>query len=106
MQAPDTKSLICEHCGAELQPVLMPDAGGWGQDPHWVCFNDHCTYFLEGWSWMWERYRVRASYRFRIVDSVNETVSPLPVWSKSALRNLIIKTPNGHPNARVEHPEA
>jgi hypothetical protein len=90
MQPLDTKSPTCKHCGAELQPILMPDAGGWDETPHWVCFNDECSYYQEGWSWMWERFRVKASYRYRVIDPGGGVTSPLPVWSKSALRDLII----------------
>lgn len=83
--------LLCPHCGAELQALRLPEEAGWGERRHWVCFEDRCPYFVEGWAWMWEKYEVKASYRFRVVDAATGRASPLPVWSKSALRDRIIE---------------
>ena len=55
-----------------------------------VCFNDECSYYVKGWEWMWERYQVKSSYRHR--ENPNTGVgSPLPIWSATAMRDLIIK---------------
>ena len=81
----------CPHCGARLSPIAVPDGTGWdGEAPHWVCFNDECGYFRDGWDWMWQQYRQKVSYRYRIVDLETGAPSPLAVRSARALRNLII----------------
>ena len=79
----------CPHCGTLLQAIEFPEAASWGKH-HYACFNDDCSYYREGWEWMWEQYSARASYRYRIVDPETGVDSPLPVWSKDALRNLIV----------------
>ena len=80
----------CPHCGAKLSRWLNPDESSWGFGYQLVCFNDECSYYKEGWDWMWENYRVRASYRFRIVNPETRQRSPLPVWSDSAIKDRII----------------
>ena len=79
----------CPHCGAPLQALALPENGGWDSPYHWACFNDACPYFVRGWDWMMERYRVKVSYRYR-VDPITEKDSPLPVWSPTALRDRIL----------------
>jgi hypothetical protein len=66
----------------------------WGEEVLLVCFNDDCSYYQEGWDWMKERYNQRASYRF-MVNPASGTSSMIPVWSPSALRELIVEEPEG-----------
>lgn len=89
MEANDS-AFTCPHCGARLVGVELPLETGWAEHPQWVCFNDECSYFLDGWTWMWDNYRAKASYRFRVVDVESGTTSPLPVWSTTALRDRIV----------------
>ena len=71
----------------------MPEDSGWEQRVQWACFNDDCPYYVDGWTWMWEHYRVRASYRYRLVDPTSTHNSPLAVWSPTAIRDRIIEEP-------------
>lgn len=77
----------CPHCGAQLEPFELPE--DFGHDFDLACFNDECPYYIRGWTWMEEHYAVRASYRHR-VDSRTGFVSPIGVWSASALKNRIL----------------
>ncbi|OGQ90783.1 MAG: hypothetical protein A2289_02760 [Deltaproteobacteria bacterium RIFOXYA12_FULL_58_15] len=79
----------CPHCGAHLQGVRLPDETNYDRKVHWACFNDECTYFVEGWDWMMEQYEAKASYRYR-VEPKSGVSSPLPVWSAAALRDRIV----------------
>ena len=81
--------LRCPHCGAALCAMAVPDSTGWDTPHHWVCFNDDCSYYREGWDWMWEKYRTRASYRYRVVDPEHGGSTPLAVWSPDAMRDRI-----------------
>jgi hypothetical protein len=56
-----------------------------------ACFNNDCSYYREGWAWMRENYSVNCSYRYR-VDPLTGQMSPLPVWSETALTDRIIDT--------------
>jgi hypothetical protein len=84
---------VCPHCQQRLLPFAVPDGGGWDQQVHWACFNDDCPYYVDGWTWMWEQYRAKASYRYRVVDPHTGEATPLAVWSPTAIRNLIIEDP-------------
>ena len=86
----------CPHCGQRLVAFTLPDETAWGEGPQLACFNDDCSYYREGWAWMWEHYRARASYRYRLTSLRDSHASPLPVWSPEALRDRIIaERPNG-----------
>ncbi len=82
--------LLCPHCGTRLLAVRMPDGGGWNEPYHWICFNDDCTYFSDGWTWMRQKYEIGASYRYRVTSSETGQATPIAVWSKTALRDHII----------------
>ena len=85
-----TESSECPHCGEALKRIELPDNTGWDGPFHLVCFNDECSYYKEGWDWMFEKYEVKASYRYR-VNPDNGQASPIAVWSETALRNRIVE---------------
>lgn len=80
---------ICPHCGSRLKRWRVPDGATWGEEFFLVCFNDECSYYKEGWDWMMSEYSQTASYRFALNPSTGGTL-PLPVWSASATREMII----------------
>ena len=84
----------CPHCLAPMVRWETPPSTAWSGEFQYVCFNDECPYFVRGWVWMRERYNVAASYRYRLDPATGET-GPLPVWSPTALRNLIIAGKDG-----------
>jgi len=91
---------VCPHCGTPLQAFTLPDNTGWQEAVQWACFNDDCPYYRDGWEWMWSHYRVRSSYRYRLVNREKNIAQPLAVWSPSALRDRIVAaagTGNGDP---------
>jgi hypothetical protein len=75
----------CPHCDSRLSPWRSPDLTTWGGRILYVCFNDDCSYFQEGWDWMWQKYNVKASYRHRFDPESGDT-GPLSVWSSEALK--------------------
>ena len=85
------KARHCPHCDAKLQAIQMPDNSGWENRPQWVCFNDSCPYYCEGWEWMQQNYNVRASYRYRVVDLETGCAQPIAVWSETALLDRILE---------------
>ena len=85
----EIKSYVCPHCNVELKKWRCPPESSWGVEYQFVCFNDECSYFVEGWQWMKEKYNQKASYRYRFNPENNES-GPIPVWSNDALKDSII----------------
>ncbi|MFH1810473.1 MAG: hypothetical protein ABIJ09_17160 [Pseudomonadota bacterium] len=83
------ENLSCPHCGATLRRLAIPDGTSWTEPYHLVCFNDDCEYFVRGWTWMEEQYAQHKSYRYRVIPGSGEA-TPLPVWSKDAMKNSIM----------------
>lgn len=84
----------CPHCGSRLQKWLVPDGASWDEEFFYVCFHDDCSYYKEGWSWMKEQYSQEGSYRYMLNPTTGSS-SPLPVWSDSATREMIVEDPEG-----------
>lgn len=80
----------CPHCGSRLKQWRVPDGASWEESFFWVCFDDDCSYYQEGWRWMKEQYNQQASYRFMINPTTGAS-SMIPVWSASATREMIVE---------------
>ena len=76
---------ICPHCGQEMEiwevpPVAFSDGLGWDSPYMYVCFNDDCPLYLNGWDNLWENFSQRASYR--CIKSPNDNnFEAMPVFS-------------------------
>jgi hypothetical protein len=83
-------SQTCPHCGSRLKKWLVPEGSSWSEEFFFVCFNDECPYYREGWEWMQQQYGQTASYRY-MFNPVHNTSSSIPVWSDSATREMIVE---------------
>jgi len=81
---------VCPHCKSEMKRWRVPVASTWPNEFFFVCFNDACPYYVQGWDLMWEQQKTRASYRCRLDPDTGKFV-PLPVWSADALKKDIIE---------------
>lgn len=59
---------VCPHCGKEMNISECADTGlsccsGWGTPYFFVCFNDKCPAFVNGWESMKRDYGRKCSYR-------------------------------------------
>jgi hypothetical protein len=81
---------ICPHCRSRLRKWLVPEGANWTEEFFFVCFNDDCPYYQEGWEWMKQQYSQMASYRY-MINPATGAPSPLPVWSSSAMREMIVE---------------
>jgi len=62
------KKPCCPHCATEMSlwevpPMTYSDGLGWGVPYLFVCFNDHCSVYEDGWKDMEENYGHKASCR-------------------------------------------
>lgn len=80
----------CIHCQTEMKKTAIPREANFEAPFFYVCFNNECSYFIEGWEWMSNKYKVNSSYRYRI-DPATDKDGPFPVWSKDAMRDRIIE---------------
>jgi len=60
---------ICPHCQktmscCEAPPIHVGDGLGWGSDILFICLNDGCPLFLNGWDKIERQYGHHASYRY------------------------------------------
>jgi hypothetical protein len=72
----------------------VPEGSSWNEEYFFVCFNDDCSYYKDGWSWMKEQYNQVASYRY-VINPSNCGESRIPVWSDSATREMIVDDAEG-----------
>jgi hypothetical protein len=94
----DIEGPRCPHCGLLMKKwhtPQMPFGGSttWTTEFLYVCFNDECPYFVNGWDWMWNNYHRHVSYR-HMLDPVSGGTSPIPVSSYDSLKEGIIDDPN------------
>lgn len=59
----------CPHCKqtmslCEAPPIHVGDGLGWGSDVLFICLNDSCSLFLNGWEQIENQYGHHASYRY------------------------------------------
>ncbi len=80
---------VCPHCGKTMFRWYTPPDSTWATTFQYVCFNDECTYYVNGWNWMQTKYNKKASYRHRF-NPFNGESGPVPVWSPMALKSRII----------------
>lgn len=85
----DKDNAKCPYCNQTMRKWFPPEGSNWGLHFQLVCFNDECSYYIKGWDWMKTQFNQQASYRHRYDPQTGEK-GPLPVWSPSALKELIV----------------
>jgi hypothetical protein len=84
----------CPHCGLEMNlwevpPMNVGDGLGWGAPFLYLCFNDECPLYREGWDNMKENYAHTASYRCMNYPGTKQ-YELIPVFSNQGGRGQII----------------
>lgn len=85
----------CPHCETHLSKWRVPDEASWDDEFFFVCFNNDCSYYKDGWTWMEQQFKQKASYRYAVNPTTGAS-SPLPVWSDSATREMIVDETEGN----------
>ncbi len=68
---------VCPHCEQQMScceapPVHIGDGLGWGAEVMYICLNDHCSLFLNGWENIELKYGHHASYRYMELPNSKE----------------------------------
>lgn len=84
----------CPHCSREMSlwevpPITFSDGLGWGTPYLYVCFNDECPVYQQGWDNLKENYAHNASYRCMNYPGT-ETFELMPVFSPVGATGQII----------------
>lgn len=84
----------CPHCGRpmdiwETPPISFSDGLGWGSPYLFLCQNDDCPSYTQGWENMEAEYGQRASYRcMKYLDSTD--FEYIPVFSPFGAKGQVI----------------
>ncbi len=85
---------ICPYCKekmscCEAPPIHIGDGLGWGSEILFICLNDSCSLFMEGWKNIEESYGHHASYRYMELPGSKEK-NLMMVGSKDAFTGSIV----------------
>jgi hypothetical protein len=85
---------VCPHCGEvmklwEVPPINFSDGLGWGEPFLFMCFNDDCSLYTEGWDHLAETMAHKASYRCFSYPSTGR-FEIMPVFSPQGAQGQII----------------
>ena len=86
------KRPVCPHCGQEMviwecPPMTFSDGLGWGTPYLYVCFNDDCPFYLEGWEEIYDKYGLDG---LEVTEDVFESERSV-VWDEAENRMHTIK---------------
>lgn len=84
----------CPQCGDEMNiwevpPVSFSDGLGWGAPYLFICFNDDCPTYTQGWDHLAENYAHTASYRCMNYPGTDQ-FEVMPVFSPMGAKGQII----------------
>ncbi len=84
----------CPYCETEMNLWEVPqltacDGLGWGTPYLWICFNDECTLYANGWKNMRENYGRNSSYRCMCYPGTHKPEC-IPVFSPEGAKGQII----------------
>jgi hypothetical protein len=84
----------CPHCKEEMKiwetpPINFADGLGWGTPFLYICFNDDCPLYSQGWGHMKETYAQKASYRCMCYPD-SKQFQLIPVFSPMGAKGQII----------------
>lgn len=85
---------VCPHCSVELSCCESPqihvgDGLGWGSEVLYICLNDECSLFVNGWAQIEEKYGHNSSYRYMQLPGSKEA-NLMMVGSEDAFKGSVI----------------
>lgn len=88
------KKPICPHCNVEMTiwevpQIAMGDGLGWGTPYLYICFNDECPSYKQGWKSIEDEFAHKASYR-TVNYPGTDTFEFIPVFSPQGGKGQVI----------------
>ncbi len=85
---------VCPHCQQDLScceapPFHIGDGLGWGSEVLYICLNDSCSLFVNGWAQIEEKYGHSSSYRYMQLPGSKEA-NLMMVGSEDAFKGSVI----------------
>lgn len=85
----------CPHCDQvmnlwEVPPMNVGDGLGWGTPYLFICFNDQCPLYVQGWDHLQQTYAHHASYRCMCYPGTSGQYELMPVFSPMGAKGQII----------------
>ena len=85
---------ICSHCNQKMSlchvpPIHVGDGLGWGSEYMFVCLNDECPLFANGWEYIDAQFGHHGSYRFMQLPNSTEDISMM-VGSAEAFKGSVV----------------
>lgn len=84
----------CPHCGEEMNlwevpQIAIGDGLGWGTPYLYICFNDECSMYKEGWANIKENFAHTASYRCMNYPGTDQ-FECIPVFSPQGAKGQVV----------------
>jgi hypothetical protein len=84
---------FCPHCQQELTccdapPFHVGDGLGWGSEVLFICLNDECPLFVNGWKHIEEQFGHVSSYRYMVIPGEKHGTAMM-VASKNAFKGCV-----------------
>ncbi|MDH3349233.1 MAG: zinc ribbon domain-containing protein [Desulfobulbaceae bacterium] len=88
------QKLFCPHCNTQLSlchspPVHVGDGLGWGSEYLFICLNNDCSLFANGWKNIENNYGHVGSYRYMRLPDSNEEYNMM-VAGKDAFTGSVV----------------
>ena len=85
---------LCPHCGGRLSlchspPVHVGDGLGWGSEYLFICLNDTCPLFVNGWEYIESQYGHVGSYRYMEIPNSKETYNMMVVGREAFTGSVV-----------------
>lgn len=85
---------VCPHCRTELTLCHAPaihvgDGLGWGSEYLFICLNDSCSLYTNGWEFIERQYGHTGSYRYMELPNSKESYSMM-VGGEGAFTGSIV----------------
>ena len=97
----------CPHCNSKLilchaPPVHVGDGLGWGSEYLFICLNNECSLFVNGWEFIENQYGHSGSYRYMELPNSKEQFNMMVASQDAFTGSVVDINALKHQNARYQ----